>query len=381
MKKDLSLYVHIPFCLSKCRYCNFVSCVAPDEIKVKYLKALNNELVFRSREYRMRYDVSTIYIGGGTPSSLRLGSIKSIMNTIYSNFSVKNGAEITIEINPNDITDAKIEEFLSIGINRFSIGLQTSNESILKILGRTHNVLTYQIAVSKLKNRGATNISTDIILGLPGQTEKDVKETLKILLDLKVPHISAYMLQVEDGTPLKKYIDEKIVTLPSEDATASFYEIVCSTLKEHGYDHYEVSNFAFPGFASKHNKVYWNGGDYLGAGASAHSLISPYRMANTENIREYINIVQDRKMPPIAKVEKLDNEKMKEEMIMLSLRTKEGLNTVEYEKKFKENFIAKKKSEIALLLKNGFIVLDSEFNIKVTEKGMLVLNEVIRQLT
>lgn len=380
MKKDLSLYVHIPFCMSKCRYCNFVSCVAPDELKTQYLKALNNELNFRGMEYRSRFDVSTIYIGGGTPSSLRLGAIKSIMNNIYTNYSVKSGAEITIEMNPNDITDAKIEEFLTCGINRFSVGLQTSNETILKILGRTHTVLAYQIAINQLKNKGANNISTDIILGLPGQTEKDIKETLKILLDLKVPHISAYILQVEDGTPLKKFIDEKIVTLPSEEVTASFYELVCSILKEHGYVHYEVSNFAFPGFESKHNNVYWQGVDYLGVGASAHSYIAPYRMANTENIKEYINIVQEKKVAPISSVEKLNDAKMKEEKIMLSLRTNDGLDTISYQKQFKENLISKKKEEISSLIKLGYIVLDKEFKLKVTEKGFLVLNEIIRKL-
>lgn len=380
MKKDLSLYIHIPFCRSKCRYCNFVSCVATEELKSQYLKALSNEISIRSREYRSRYDVTTIYIGGGTPSNLRPGAIKNIMNQILNSFSVKNDAEITLEINPNDLTDVKLDEYLQAGINRFSVGLQTSNDRILKIIGRTHTLLTYQITENRLQNRGVSNLSTDIILGLPGQTEADIRETLKVMLDLKIPHISAYMLQLEEDTPLKKLVDEKILTLPSEEDTASFYEIVCNTLKLNGYEHYEVSNFALPGFASKHNKVYWMGGDYLGFGASAHSYISPYRMANTDNIKEYIKIVQETKKPPLCQVLKLTREMEKEEMIMLRLRTSKGLNLNEYEQKFGENLVSKKKSEISSLLKNKLLILDKDMNLLVTDKGMLVLNEIIRQL-
>jgi len=380
MKKSLSLYIHIPFCNSKCRYCNFVSCVAVEELKSEYLKQLNTELVFRAREYRNRYEVTTIYIGGGTPSSLRMNAIKNIMHTILNNFSVKNDAEITIEMNPNDLTDAKLNEYLEIGINRFSIGLQTSNDRILKIIGRTHTLLNYQITANRLINRGVSNISTDIILGLPGQTVKDVEETLKVLLELKIPHISAYMLQLEEGTPLKKLVDDGTLSVPSEDQTAEMYRQVCDTLASKGYEHYEVSNFALPNFASKHNKVYWDGGDYLGVGASAHSLIFPYRMANTENIKEYIEVVKNKRVAPISDVYKLTLDMQKEERIMLRLRTKDGLNLNEYERDFKENLVQKKKSEISSLIKNKLLVLDSNFNLKATEAGFLVLNEIIRQL-
>jgi len=381
MKKSLSLYIHIPFCNSKCRYCNFVSCVAADEFKTEYLKQLNAELLYRAKEYRSRYEVATIYIGGGTPSSLRIGAIKNIMHTVLNNFSVRNDAEITIEMNPNDLTDAKLNEYLEIGINRFSTGLQSSNDRILKIIGRTHTLLNYQITANRLINRGVSNISTDIIIGLPGQTEKDVQETLKVLLDLKIPHISAYMLQLEEGTPLKKLVDDGTISLPSEEQTANMYKLVCKILAEKGYEHYEVSNFALPNFASKHNRVYWDGGDYLGVGASAHSLIFPYRMANTENIKEYIDIVRNKRVAPICSVYKLTTEMQKEERIMLKLRTRDGLNLNDYEKDFKENLVQKKKSEISSLIKNKLITLDSNFNLKVTEDGYLVLNEIIRQLT
>jgi len=357
-----------------------VSCVAVEELKSEYLKQLNTELVFRAREYRNRYEVTTIYIGGGTPSSLRMNAIKNIMHTILNNFSVKNDAEITIEMNPNDLTDAKLNEYLEIGINRFSIGLQTSNDRILKIIGRTHTLLNYQITVNRLINRGVSNISTDIILGLPGQTLKDVEETLKVLLDLKIPHISAYMLQLEEGTPLKKLVDDGTLSVPNEEQTVAMYRLVCNTLASKGYEHYEISNFALPNFASKHNKVYWDGGDYLGVGASAHSLIFPYRMANTENIKEYIEVVKNQRLAPISDVYKLTPDMQKEERIMLRLRTKDGLNLNEYERDFKENLVQKKKSEIFSLIKNKFLVLDANYNLKATEAGFLVLNEIIRQL-
>ena len=200
MRKSLSLYIHIPFCMSKCHYCAFVSQVAGDELKNNYIDALLEEIKMRGKTYNAKYEVQTIYIGGGTPSSLPLGQIKAIMNTIYNYFTVKNDAEITIEINPNTLTEKKVNEYLGENINRFSIGLQAVQSRLLKVIGRTHNFEDFKNAVTLLKNAGASNISVDLMLGLPTQTLEDVTQSIRMIDSLDIKHISAYMLSIEEGT-------------------------------------------------------------------------------------------------------------------------------------------------------------------------------------
>jgi len=380
MKKDLSLYIHMPFCSSKCNYCSFVSEVRKDKDKVAYIDALKKEIVYRAEEYREHYNIKTIYIGGGTPSTMQLGQIKDVLSTIYKNFSVYSDAEITIELNPVSATPEKVYEYILAGINRFSIGLQCTNGKVLKAMGRTHTVSDFDSLIKNLRDNGISNINADIMIGYPGQTLEDVNESLRHLIDLKIPHISTYMLQVESGTNLERMVDTGVVYLPEEKIVINMYNTTSNMLRKAGYDRYELSNFALPGFASKHNNVYWDRTDYLGVGVSSHSYICGVRFSNTSSIDNYISIINDKKKPPVSHAHKVTKKEMKEEMIMLSLRTIDGLSVEKFKSEFGENILETKNKELTSLVKLGLVIIDNDNNIKCTDKGYLVLNRIILEL-
>ncbi len=378
-KKILSIYIHIPFCNSKCSYCSFVSMVASEDDKRKYFADLMNEIRLKSKKYRSTYTVASIYIGGGTPSCLDYYYIRDLLSFLYKNFAVKNSAEITIEINPNSIDKTKIREYILAGVNRFSIGLQSSNPKILKAMGRTHNVLDFEKTVGIIREYGIKNISTDIIIGYPNQKLADVKDTINYLIKMQIPHISAYMLSVEEGTFLKEMIDKGTLAEQKDDAVIDMYNLVYKTLIRNGYERYEFSNFAKPTFSSYHNQAYWRRKDYIGVGLAAHSYVDGTRFSNTENIVEYNKKIQT-ETEPIAVSKNLSLEEQKEEMVMLSLRTFEGLNLDDYKQEFGENFLIKKKNTIAMLIKNGFLKLTPSNKLICTDKGFLVLNRIILEL-
>lgn len=379
-KRSLSIYVHIPFCSSKCKYCSFVSMKATEDDKKRYFNDLVAEIKMHAVKYRAIYSVSSIYIGGGTPSSLDYYYIRDLLSCIYKNFAVKNSAEITIEINPNSVDKNKIREYILSGVNRFSIGLQSISSKVLKEMGRTHTAEDYQKTISTIHDFGIKNISTDIIIGYPGQKLQDVKDTLNLLLKLEIPHISAYMLSVESGTQLKKLVDNGSVGLPSEDLVIQMYNYILNTLTENGYNRYEFSNFSKPTFESFHNKVYWKRKDYLGVGLAAHSYIDGTRFANTENITEYADMIENQDIEPVVVSKTLTIDEKKEEAVMLSLRTSEGLDLDLYKQEFGENFLAKHKDKISKLIKEGFIILTKDNHLVCTNKGFLVLNTIVLEL-
>lgn len=379
-KRDISLYIHIPFCNSKCNYCAFVSRVGTEEEKTQYVQDLLSEIRMRAQEYRTYFKVASIYLGGGTPSSLDSYQVRDILDCIYKNFSVKNTAEITIEINPNSVTKNKIREYLLAGINRFSIGLQSANEKVLKNMGRTHTYANFVETVKNIRDQGVSNISADIIIGYPNQTLKDVDDTLRQLLSLNIPHISCYMLQVEENTKLKTWVDSGEAKPVAEDKLIEMYNLVLGKLRANGYDRYELSNFAKPGFKCYHNGTYWNRTDYLGFGVSAHSYVSSVRFFNTESIAEYHRCITNVGKSPVKSANELTIAEKQEEFIMLSLRTKEGIDTKKYEEEFGKNFLSQKKDKVATLIKNGYITLSSDGSIRATDKGFLVLNRLIYEM-
>lgn len=379
-KKSLSIYVHIPFCNSKCDYCSFVSMVASPEEKHRYVTNLMNEIKLQSKNYREFYSVSSIYIGGGTPSCLDNYYIRDLLSCIYKNFAVKNSAEITLEINPNSVDQTKIREYIMSGINRFSIGLQSISAKVLKSMGRTHSLADYKKTVDIIREFSVKNISTDIIIGYPNQKLIDVKETINYLIKLGIPHISAYMLQVEKGTKLKKLVDNGSLGVPDDDTVVKMYDTVVDILTKNGYKRYEISNFAKPTYESYHNKVYWKRKDYLGVGLAAHSYIDGTRFANTENLTEYNEKLEKSLTIPTKYSKTLTTEEKKEEAVMLSLRTSDGLDLDAYKKEFGENFLAKKKDKIAELIKNKFLILTKENKLVCTNSGYLVLNKLVLEL-
>lgn len=379
MRKPISLYIHIPFCMSKCHYCAFVSQVAGEELKSNYTDSLLEEIKMRGKTYNAQYEVQTIYIGGGTPSSLPLGQIKAIMNTIYNHFTVKNDAEITIEVNPNTLTKEKVEEYLGENINRFSIGLQAAQGRLLKAIGRTHTYQDFRHAVQLLNDAGVTNISADLMLGLPTQTTEDVIESIKVISNLGVKHVSAYILSIEEGTKFYKLMEANMLELPSENDTIQMYNTAVAELKKRGYTRYEFSNFAKIGYRSKHNTVYWERKPYLGLGVSAHSFIDGYRMANTSDVHEYISHINAGEIP-LSDKDKLSETDEKEETIMLSLRLAEGIDLAKYERDFGVSLLTEKKDVIYSLIKNKFIVIDKNNHLRATNQGFLVMDKIISML-
>lgn len=381
MRKDLSLYIHIPFCESKCKYCSFVSRVGTDAEKREYVASLLKEIELQAKKYNPFFAVYSIYIGGGTPSCLDDGEILKILQHCYKHFTVKNEAEITIELNPNSVTDNKIREYILAGVNRFSIGLQCTNGKVLRLMGRAHTVGDFDAVVARVRSRGITNISADVMIGYPGQTMNDVKDTVNHLIKLNIPHISSYMLSVEENTPLETMVNKQLAYLPSEKTVINMYTMANKMLAGHGYTRYEISNFAKTGYESRHNTIYWNGGAYLGLGVAAHSYIDGVRFSNTENIAEYNSCIEIRKKVPTASVQELTKEEIKDEFVMLSLRTEKGIDTNLYEEKFGEDFLAKNADKLKEFIKMGLITLTKNNFIKCTTSGFLVLNKLVLELT
>ena len=276
-KKELELYIHIPFCVKKCDYCDFLSFSADEQTQRSYVAALQKELVFYGAKYKGRH-ITTIFIGGGTPSWLREESMQAVMETVYKNFAVNRDAEITIECNPGTVTEHKFEVYRKIGINRLSIGLQSAHNDELKILGRIHTYEQFLKTYDMARKCGFSNINIDLMSSLPGQTPDIFCDSLHRVLQLKPEHISAYSLIIEKGTPfydlykfdaVKQEAGMQTESLPTEEEEYQTTKLTQHILKEAGYHWYEVSNFAKPGYECRHNIGYWKRVDYLGVGLGA----------------------------------------------------------------------------------------------------------------
>lgn len=298
---NLEIYIHTPFCVKKCAYCDFLSFPADTNTQIQYVHALLNEIRFYG-ERMGGYQVSTIYIGGGTPSWLEPELLVAIMDQVYNSFHVREDAEVSIECNPGTVTTAKLEAYRRAGINRLSIGLQSANNEELKMLGRIHTyeqfLKTYELA----RNAGYTNINVDLMSGLPHQSAESFADTLQKVIRLKPEHISAYSLIIEKGTPFyEKYKFDmvrqeagmKTELLPTEDDVYKMLKLTQLVLAKAGYDRYEISNYAKPGYECRHNIGYWTRENYLGLGLGAASLVDNVRYSNTRELHEYIEICHD----------------------------------------------------------------------------------------
>lgn len=375
--KELGIYIHFPFCVSKCFYCNFNSCANADAFKEDYVKALKKEIKDFSNKVK-NYQITTIYIGGGTPSTMSKGTISDILNVVYDNYNVSKTAEISIEANPNSITLDKAEEWKNAGVNRVSVGLQSSNDELLKIINRPHTKEDYLNAISILKRVGFKNINTDLMIGLPNQTLKDVKQSLNLVLKTKIPHVSAYSLILEEDTPLFKMVNSGQLTLPQEDTVLKMYDLVYSTLKKHKIHRYEVSNFAKESFKCRHNFNCWNMVEYVGFGVSANSFLDHIRWGNEDNIEEYISKVSKNELV-IDFEERQSNEDLYDEYIMLKLRTTEGIDLIKLKDEYYYDILNLKKKEIDNLLKYKLIKIKDNF-LSATNDGFKVLNQIILDL-
>ncbi len=370
--RDIGIYVHIPFCKKKCDYCDFVSFSNKEEMIEKYVDCLIKEIADRSNDSI----VKTIYIGGGTPSILNPHSIEEILFAIRTNFAVADEVETTIEINPGTCTKKKLEEYKKFGINRLSIGLQSSNDKILKDIGRIHTYKDFENTINLAKEAGFKNINADMIIGLPGQTIYDVEDTIDKLLKLDLTHISIYSLIVEEKTPIEKRLLNKEITLPDEEMERYMYWFAKRKLEDNGFVHYEISNFAKPGYYSKHNMDCWSQKEYLGFGIAAASYENKVRYVNKDNLESYIENIENGKGYKNVKVEERQSQRTQmSEYMILNLRKINGVDIKDFKKKFNESPLLLYEKKLVKLLDEDLVDISPEY-IRLTKKGLDLANIV-----
>ena len=382
-RKQIGLYIHIPFCKQKCSYCDFCSYAEKQDLISKYIKCLlqeikevgsNNRVDFENGKDDL-FSVKTIYIGGGTPSLIESKYIVQIMEEIKSNFELDENTEITIEVNPGTVTLEKLEEYNKAGINRLSIGLQSTHEHLLKEIGRIHTYLDFLDTYRFAREAGFENINVDLMIGLPNQTLAEVQDSIEEIVSMEPEHISVYSLILEEGTPLFKKVEEGL-ELPDEELERKMYWTVKQILETNGYNHYEISNFAKQGYESKHNLDCWNQKEYIGFGVAAHSYTNGIRYSNIENLEQYIKNYEEVKTEEnLVFHEKQDMEAMQKEYMLLGLRKIDGVSIQEFKIKFVANPVFLYHDKLEKLVNEDLVEIDGD-QIKLTNKGLDLANIV-----
>ena len=371
------LYIHIPFCVKKCIYCDFFS-VPYDESSIQtYVDALCKELSLKKHLTGL---LKTVYFGGGTPTLLPAECFRQLFTCMKDNYCFSPDIEITVEANPGTIDAAKIETLLSLGVNRLSVGVQSFNDNELATLGRIHSSDEALRSLESIKKAGLTNFSIDLMYGIPGQTMESWRESLTKAVELSPSHISAYELTPEENTPLYPLIQSHKITMLNEELILEMYNYAIDYLAGRGYVHYEISNFARPGFQCAHNLNYWDRGDYIGAGAGAHSFISAVRSINTTDINEYIVKLDHGHIPEIQSM-KLTPEDALKEFIFLGLRKTEGINLAKIPDMGGNPLSAKERLSDAgkELVDEGYLESSGDF-LRLTRKGIVISNSIIVRL-
>lgn len=376
-KKPLGLYVHIPFCVKKCNYCDFLSAPADDTTKKRYVDALCKEME-GYKELTKEYELATVYFGGGTPSILDISLIEQLLITIPKCFTINMAAtEVTLEVNPGTATPDKLRRYRELGINRLSIGVQSSKEKELALLGRIHSFEDAKNTVQWAREAGFDNISMDLISALPGQSLADYMENVEAILSLNPEHISSYSLIIEEGTNFYElYAEgkEKESDLPDEEPDRAMYAYTKQRLEESGFERYEISNYAKPGFESKHNSSYWTGREYLGVGLGASSLFTNARYHNETDLTTYIKEVEDGQ-DIRREIERLVLEEQMEEFMILGLRRMCGISRAEFQNRFGKPIETVYGNALQKLKKQDLITIEGD-RIALTELGIDVSNQV-----
>ena len=375
-KTPLGIYVHVPFCRSKCQYCDFYSVTEKDEkLMDSYLDAMLAHIK-ETGPLAPGYKVDTIYFGGGTPTFFGADGMALILTAIRRSFDVDPEAEITFEANPDSITDKLLTRLRAEGFNRVSLGVQSDDDDMLEKLGRPHNYGQAVAAVSRIRKAGFKNVSLDLMYGLPGQTLKGWRDTLERVLTLKPEHISCYGLKIEEGTPFCHMQDR--LNLPDDDRQADMYLAATEILRDHGYRQYEISNFARKGLYSRHNMKYWNGGEYLGFGPNASSDFAGKRFTMIRDLNGYITGIKTGG-EVIEDMEEIPLRERAGEYLMLRLRTIMGVTRSEYEKTFLLSFDGIEEA-LEKCEKLGYAVKSREGHWRLTPKGFLISNSIISDL-
>ena len=364
--KEIGVYVHIPFCKRKCYYCDFISFCEKDELQEKYINTVIQEIEdFFNLNKNVK--IKTIYIGGGTPSFIDGKYIEKIMNT----FNKEGVVEATIEVNPGSASLEKVKKYKECGINRLSIGLQSTEDRLLKKIGRIHNYNDFLATYNLAREVGFDNINVDLMIGLPGQTIEDVKSSLNKVINLNPSHISVYSLIVEENTIIYNLIEQNKIVLPDEELERNMYWYVKNYLELGGYEHYEISNFAKNGKKSLHNLDCWNQKEYVGFGASAHSYLNRKRFCNIGVLEEYIKDFKNTK--EVQEVQSFYE--TKQEYMLLGLRKIKGVCISDFKNNFVENPIFLFKNELNKLIEEDLLEITTN-NIKLTNKGLNFANLV-----
>ena len=380
MRRELELYIHIPFCVKKCAYCDFLSGPASNQQIEEYVQALIEEIRYY-KEFAKNYEVSTVFWGGGTPSLLTGEQMKALMETLGQTFFIRQNAEITMEANPGTVTVEKLLACQKAGINRISFGLQSVNNEELKMLGRIHTYEEFLESYEAARKAGFQNINVDLISAIPKQTVSSWEQTLQTIISLQPEHISAYSLIVEEGTPFAKLYGEGCELehlLPSEEEERRMYERTEELLQEAGYHRYEISNYAKEGDECQHNLGYWERKEYLGLGLGASSLIEETRFHNTDEMEEYL---RDANNPILLRreQEKLDRQEQMEEFVFLGLRKIRGIQEEKFAEMFGEDIWDCYGKNLERVIKEGLLERE-EGVLRLTRKGIDVSNYVFYEM-
>lgn len=367
------VYAHIPFCKSRCSYCDFATDVYQNsEVVERYVSALCSEI--RHSAFEIENPFETIYFGGGTPSLLSAGQLEKILNALYKKFSFETETEFTLEMNPATVTAEKLREFRNLGVNRASFGVQTFDDRALKILARGHDASDARKTFRLLREADFKNISFDLIGGLPHQTLGDWEKNLDEALKLNPEHLSLYLLEIHENTPLAEQIRSKRQPLPDEDLAAEMYEMIIEKVAAKGYAQYEISNFSKPGFESKHNSKYWLCDPVFGFGVSAHSFDGKSRRSNERDTKRYVSLTEENKSP-IVETNHLTASQLSAEYAFLNLRLTEGLDLRIYKERFGIDLKTEFKDDFKRLIDIELVRFDNN-KLKLTRRGMIYSNEV-----
>ena len=406
--KELELYLHIPFCERKCAYCDFLSAPADLPVRISYIKKLQEEIAYYGAQYG-EYQVSSIFFGGGTPTILEGYQLAAILETVKEHFNITTDAEITVECNPGTLTAGKAEKLVQAGFNRLSMGLQSADDRELQLLGRIHNFAQFLESYDLARKSCFRNINVDLMSALPGQTLKSWQDTLQKVTALRPEHISAYSLIIEEGTPFYERFaeDERIREegghprlLPEEDVERQMYELTETFLHTKGYERYEISNYAKPGYECRHNCGYWTRKDYLGLGLGASSLVEHQRFQNTSDLKTYLEqeyspqcegqheriaeTIQLQEETGLSQtghhihIEILDKKSEMEEFMFLGLRLMAGISRQQFEKKFQVT-LNSVYGEVLRKLKGEQLIEEVAGYVRLTEHGIDVSNYVLAE--
>ncbi|WP_019228898.1 radical SAM family heme chaperone HemW [Sedimentibacter sp. B4] len=375
--KKLGVYIHVPFCKKKCNYCDFYSVKWDDEWETKYTEAVIHEINSYKEMLGHKYIVDTVYFGGGTPTIIKPSNLKRILDSISLIADIDKDAEISMEANPNTLTDENLNQYRETGINRLSIGIQSLNDEILKKIGRIHNSKEALEAIDRAKKHGFENINADAMFNIPVQTTSDIEDTLTRIMERGVKHISFYSLKLEKGTPLHSMEQKNLITMPDEDEERNMYYKGRIVMEKNNLFQYEISNFAVEGFSCRHNLKYWNQEEYIGIGPSAHSFMNSIRYSNPSDLNLYCKNSIENNFNRIIQ-EEMNKEELMFEYIMLRLRLTEGLDAAEFKRKFNVDFNEKYSEQIKYLTDNKLIEYNGSI-VKLTQRGMDISNYVFEE--